>query len=284
MKKSIIAVVLILALASMACSFSVNLPRVEPTGSTETLNINESLPQNTQDSINVFLGMGAGELNLEAGADSLVEGTVRYNVDKWKPKITRDDRNLRIEQETIENLTISDDLVNRWDLKLSTEVPMDLEIHAGAYEGNLDLSGLRLTNLEIADGASRSEVTFNTLNPEVIERFRYTTGASQVTLNGLANANFDQLIFESGAGDYTLDFSGDLQQDASVRVQSGVSQVTIIIPDGVRARVEAGGGLNNIDVSGSWDSSGDTYETQGTGPLLSIEVDMGVGNLRLIQE
>jgi len=284
MKKSIIAVVLILALASMACSFSVNLPRVEPTGSTETLNINESLPQNTQDSINVFLGMGAGELNLEAGADSLVEGTVRYNVDKWKPKITRDDRNLRIEQETIENLTISDDLVNRWDLKLSTEVPMDLEIHAGAYEGNLDLSGLRLTNLEIADGASRSEVTFNTLNPEVIERFRYTTGASQVTLNGLANANFDQLIFESGAGDYTLDFSGDLQQDASVRVQSGVSQVTIIIPDGVRARVEAGGGLNNIDVSGSWDSSGDTYETTGTGPLLSIEVDMGVGNLRLIQE
>ena len=41
---------------------------------------------------------------------------------------------------------------------------------------------------------------------------RYETGASTVKLNGLANANFGTLIFSGGAGDYTLDFSGDLQR------------------------------------------------------------------------
>jgi len=285
MKRGLIAVILMLALVSMACSFSVDLPNINTTdtGPTQTVDINEALPEDQGTTMNVFLAMGAGELQIEPGAEGLVEGTIRYNIEDWVPKVNRDGQNLRIEQETIENITLSNDIVNDWNLQLSTEVPMDLEIRAGAYEGTMDFTGLRLRNLEIGDGASKAEVTFNQPNPEEMDQLRYSTGASQVTLSGLSNANFDRMLFESGAGDYTLDFSGDLQRDAEVTIRSGVSQVTIVIPEGVRTRVETEGGLNNVDIDGDWDSGNDTYETAGEGPLLTITVSMGVGNLRLQQ-
>ena len=67
--------------------------------------------------------------------------------------------------------------------------------------------------------------------------FRYETGASSVKLTGLANANFGTLIFNSGAGDYTLDFSGTLKRDATITVSSGISNLILVIPDGVTANV-----------------------------------------------
>jgi hypothetical protein len=53
-----------------------------------------------------------------------------------------------------------------------------------------------------------------------------------VELKGLANANFEQMSFTSGAGDYTLSFNGDLQRDASVTIDSGFGTVNIIVPEG----------------------------------------------------
>ncbi|MBN1668909.1 MAG: hypothetical protein JW862_17590, partial [Anaerolineales bacterium] len=100
-------------------------------------------------------------------------------------------------------------------------------------------------------------------------------------LSGLGNANFRSMTFRSGAGDYTLDFSGKLQNDAVVAVESGISRVVIIVPEGVSAKLIFTGGLANVSISGSWEKSGDEYELTGSGPRLLITVDMGAGNLEL---
>jgi hypothetical protein len=227
--------------------------------------------------------MGAGELNLSGGAAGLVDGTIEYNIDEWKPLIEKRENYFRLYQENVESLSFKTDITNRWDLKLNSEVPLDLEINAGAYEGDLDLSGLRLQNLEIADGASKVDVRFTSPNPEILSRLTYRTGASEVKLEGLANSNFQEMEFESGAGNYTLDFGGTLKQDAEVTIRSGVSQVTVIIPAGMRVQVESDGALNNIDLDGDWTTQGDRYQTEGSGPLLTIQVDMGVGQLNLVK-
>jgi len=227
--------------------------------------------------------MGAGELNLTGGAAGLVEGTIEYNIDEWKPLIEKRENYFRLYQENVESLSFKTDITNQWDLKLNSEVPLDLEVNAGAYEGDLDLSGLRLRSLEVTDGASKVEVRFTTPNPETMSRLSYRTGASDVTLEGLANANFQEMEFESGAGNYTLDFSGELKQDANVTIRSGVSQVTVIIPAGMRAQVESEGALNDVDLDGDWTNQGDRYQTEGAGPLLTIQVDMGVGRLNLVK-
>jgi len=115
----------------------------------------------------------------------------------------------------------------------------------------------------------------------MMDSFRYETGASKVRLIGLANANFASMSFQSGAGNYYLDFSGDLQQDATVRIRSGLSNVDIVVPEGTSARVSITGGLSNVLVHGTWRQEGDDYVQEGQGPTLTIRVEMGAGNLIL---
>jgi len=282
MKKSLIIPITALALAGLACgpvSVHVNIPRLA-TGPTETFTVNEPLPD-TKSATDVLLTMAAGEFNLTGGADGLVQGDIRYNVADWKPTTTSATGSFELEQGKSNLEGFPDDhVVNTWDLKLGN-APMNLSVRAGAYKGEFDLSGVPLTNLSIDGGASDADVVFDSLNPQVMDMFTYHTGASQVKLSGLANANFKNMEFTGGAGDYTLDFSGDLQRDATVTVEAGVGSVRIIVPANTSAKVVASNGIGSVDTNGTWTANGDTYTTNGTGKTLTILVKMGVGSLEL---
>lgn len=271
----------LVAFTLMACSFTVNVPTVR-TGVDQTLEINEAALDGVETQ-RVTIEMGAGKLDIAGGADQLVEGSVRYNVSSWEPSISRSADQLILSQRNTSNVGFPDgDITNEWVLHLG-EYPIDLTLSTGAYEGNLDLSGVALTNLAISDGASKATVEFNTLNPVEMQRLTYKTGASDVDLLGLGNANVQEIIFESGVGSYTLDFSGDLQQNVDVSVSSGMSDLTILIPEGARARVTISGGLSNVDATGTWTINGSTYTSGDSGPLITIRLDMGLGNLTLRQ-
>jgi N-terminal domain of toast_rack, DUF2154 len=288
MQRTILAAVAALAAASLACSINLNLPdlpRIQ-TGPEQTFTVAEAAPA-AADVVDVNLNMGVGELTLAGGASGLLEGEIRYNVAEWEPTLTSSGSTVTLTQgddDNFESGLPGDNTVNDWNLKLGETVPMNLNVNAGAYEGNLELGGVPLRRLEIRDGASHTEVNFDAPNPEAMDRLVYETGASSVTLTGLANANFEEMEFKGGAGDYDLDFSGDLQRAASVQVVVGLSSLRISIPAGTNVRVEVGGGLHDVDTQGSWSANNDTYETSGTGPLLTIEVDMGAGSLTLVSQ
>ena len=93
--------------------------------------------------------------------------------------------------------------------------------------------------------------------------------------------NFSSMIFRSGAGDYTLDFSGELQRDAAVTIESGISQVRLVVPEEMNAKVFFQGGLANVDAGGEWKGAGGQYYVDGDGPQLTINIDMGAGELKL---
>lgn len=287
MQRPILAAVSALALAALACSVNLNLPNVRniETGPEQVFTISEPAPASA-DVVEVSLGMGAGRLTLDSGASGLLEGEIRYNVAEWKPELTTSGGTVTLRQPNIEGANlglIDDEVVNDWTLTLG-DVPLRLEVEAGAYEGNLNLGGVPLQRLEVRDGASSSQVSFDELNPETMDRLVYETGASSVTLTGLANANFDEMEFKGGAGDYNLDFSGDLQRDATVEIVVGLCDLNISAPTGTRVRVEVTGGLNDVNTQGTWSANNNVYETTGSGPLLSIEVDMGAGSLTLVSQ
>ena len=271
-----------LVLASLACSVNINVPQIE-TGETRTLEINEDLPTDPEP-FRMTLEMSAGTFNLSSGADGLLNGTIEYNVDGWKPSIDRGSSSLSVTQGGLKNIrgVPSNNVINDWRLKLSDRVPMDLTIKAGAYKGSLDLTGLRLTTLSITDGASDSEVRFDAPNPEVMDELDYRTGASQVQLIGLGYANFKDMRFEGGAGDYRLDFTGQLNQDADVTVKAGVCNLTIIIPDGMKAVIHNEGAVSNINTSGTWTVSDQVYSTDGNGYTVTITLNVGVSNIKLV--
>jgi hypothetical protein len=276
--KYLFAFLSILALVTMACGFTVDIPDRPTPGPLVTDQI--SIRRPGSDETRLKIQFGAGELKLSPGAeDMLVEGTAKYNVPNFKPIVIENEAEIVIKQDEFKSINVTD-IKNEWDLKLG-DTPMELEINAGAYEGRFDLGGLALTGLVIKDGASDVGLDFSSPNQAEMSVFRYETGASAVEMTGLANANFSTMFFNGGAGDYRLEFSGDLQKDATMRVETGFADLALVIPEDVDARVTVEGAAVNVNPGSGWGQSGQTYTQDGSSPSLTIIVKMTAGNVTI---
>jgi hypothetical protein len=281
MKYKILSALLITALVSLACGFTVDLPKVVTPGPEVTDDITVAVPGS--DGTRLSISFGAGTLKLSPGnGENLVEGTVTYNIPDFKPEIMQEDGNVSIKQGNYElkGIPSFEGIKNEWDLALG-KVPMALTIEAGAYDAEFEFGGLSLTSLTVKDGAADVELSFSSPNETEMSVLRYETGASNVKLSGLANANFNTFIFKSGAGDYTLDFSGELQRDATVTISSGLSNIILVIPEGVNASVTMESGLTNVSAGSGWTQNGNLYTQEGDGPRLTFLIEMGAGNITL---
>jgi hypothetical protein len=265
MKRALLLSAAALAAASLACGININIPQLT-TVPTQTLAINEPVPDASVKQVDLAITMGAGKLNLSGGGTGLVVGQVSYNVADWKPTITHSGSSVSIDQGGMQNnvgLPASgSNIVNDWELRLGS-TPLALTVN---------------------DGASNAKLTFDTPNPQSMDSLTYQTGASTVSLLELANANAKAIDFTGGAGDYELDFSGNLQHDISATVKSGVSSVRLVVPPGTAARVNVAGGLNNVNADSSWTQTGGSYTQAGQGATITIDVEMGVGSLKLVNK
>lgn len=276
MNTKVITAILILALASLACGFTINLPEAPKVGPEVEESITVASPDSKETRLTI--SFGAGELTLSPGAKSLVDGTATYNVADLKPEIEKSDSDIEIKQGDFKSLPPLNHIKNEWDLKLG-KTPMDLTVKAGAYDGTLELGGLALQNLTVKDGASNVDLSFSEPNQTEMSVLRYETGASNVKLTGLANANFSTLMFSGGAGNYTLDFSGTLQRDAVVTIEAGLGDLSLVVPEDVNAVVTVEGAALNVNHSSGWAQNGQKYTQHGSGSTLTILVKMSAGNL-----
>jgi len=282
MKKQIIAVIIALLVATLACSLqNVRLETIEP----QIVFVTEPLPQNLQETELIFK-MTGGKFFITPDAEGLVDGTIKYNVEPWEPEFIRRDNYLEIRQQNPFRLTgiPLGDVENIWDFTLTNQLPLNLTIEGGASENLFDLTGLQLSKLRIMQGASDTTIRFNVPNPIVMENFNFTTGASSAKLYGLGYANFQKMTMSGGAGNYTLDFEGGLTQNAEVDIKAGVSNFTLIIPAGLKAIINNQGTVSNVNTEGTWLLSDQTYTTLNEGYTLTINLDMSVGNVKLIHE
>ncbi len=278
MNVKIISVILVLALANMACGFTIDLPERAKAGPDVKESVTVADPQS--DETRLTISFGAGSLKLSPGAKNLVDGDVLYNVKELKPEIITDGNSIEVKQGDFKNLPQFNDMKNEWDLKLG-KTPMDLTIQAGAYDADLELGGLALKSLTVRDGAANVDLSFSKPNQTEMSVLRYETGASTVTLSGLANANFSTLIFSGGAGSYSLDFNGSLQRDATITIEAGFGDMNLIIPEGVNTKVTVEGAAVDINHNSNWSQSGNLYAQTGEGHTLTIIVKIAAGSLSL---
>ena len=283
MFRKLIPVLIILALGLTACGFHISIPITTITpGPTVTDQINVPLPTDVSKTVGLSLAFGAGTLKVHPGANSLVSGTATYNIADFKPTVTTNSSTVRIEQGNwqLKGIPNFSNIKNEWDLSLGN-APLDLSIEAGAYHAEYQFGGLALTNLTVKDGAADTKLDFSSPNTADMALLHYETGASNVSLTGLGNANFASLEFNCGAGNYTLDFSGSLKRNGSVHIQTGVSNMTLVIPSGVPAQITVEGGLSNVTHDSGWARNGSVYTQNGSGPQLTIVVEIGAGNLTI---
>ena len=280
--KLIVVITLVTAVAAACTSPGGSQLKI---GAVQTQTISVPMPPDTTKAVDLTLRLGAAELTAGAGAAKLAEGTVQYNVSEFQPSVSQSGNKVEVTQGPTGGFQgiLPKDLINKWNIKFSNSVPLNLVVQAGAYSGSWDLGGLRLQSLKWDEGASKSTITFDQANPDKAETFDFTTGASTVKLTGLANLNFSKMTFQSGVGAYTLDFGGKLKRSANVEIKTGVSNVTIVVPVGTAARITLKSAVSNTKTIGSWSSSGSTYTTgkEDAADKLNITVDMGLGQLTL---
>jgi hypothetical protein len=51
----------------------------------------------------------------------------------------------------------------------------------------------------------------------------------------------------------------------------------------VDATVKVSSGLSNVNFPAGWIQNGDTYTQKGSGPMLTIIIEMGAGNVQISQ-
>ena len=267
------------------CGIDLELPfkTEQKTGPTQTEAIQIPIPD-APTPLDVKLAFGAGKMTLLPNpGNDLISGIASFNVADFKPEISVDEYGVEIKQGNLKlNAvpTIDESIKNEWSLALKN-LPIELTIKAGGYSGDFEFGGLAITDLHISDGAANVKLKFSTPNTASMASLRYETGASNISMEKLANANFQTMIFQSGAGNYNLDFSGFLQQDSAVFIETGLSRVVISVPDGVPAKVNFEGPLSKVITSGNWQQVGDEYHLEGQGPRLTFTIETRAGTVTL---
>jgi hypothetical protein len=291
MKNGLIALLCfsLLALPAMACT--ITLPAVK-TQVGELQKESVSVPLDGATAADVNVAFGAGELRLRPGVEEgLLEADFTYNVDELKPVIKKDRRgdrlavSLRLKPEGMP-FNFGDGTRNEWDIRLSDQVPMSLNLDLGAAKGRLNLGGLHLTDARLKVGAAEAEVEWDKPNPELLDLLDVDAGASNLKMRKLGNAHFDQMNFLGGAGNFDLDFSGDWRESARVSIDAGLSNLTLILPHDVGVKVDAGDkALASVNAEG-FHRQGTAWVNDAYGQSkieLVVTVNIGLGNLTLIE-
>jgi hypothetical protein len=173
----------------------------------------------------------------------------------------------------------------RWDIALTPNIPLNLDLHGGAGRSMLDLTALQLTGLNVGAGAGEFVVKL----PGGRYGARYAGGVGRSSITVPADADVD-LNVSSGAGEVNLDISEGAALNA--RISGGVGACNISVPPSAAVRLEArtgigsinaGARLQRISASGGdfWDKGGvwQTANFENAERKITIRFDGGVGAL-----
>jgi hypothetical protein len=207
----------------------------------QTVTESQSVDAVSATDASVEIQMHAGVLTLAGGADHLLDADFRYNVPVWEPQVAYvlDGAHgaLDVTQPDEGRLPVGDQLVNDWNLRLSGGLPLDLAINLGAGEGDLDLSGLDVTKVQVLTGAAVVKVDLRgdwehdvnaviggglgevrVLLPSAMGvRVTANTALVNVTASGLTRDGSSYVNATYGASPYTL----------HVEIEAGVGSVDL---------------------------------------------------------
>lgn len=187
----------------------------------------------------VTISTSVGALRLSSGTsgDQLVTGTVRTGrgetlVDQLTHR--GDTAVLRLISDQRPGVNIGGAERREWDLQLTRDVPVALDVKSGVGRSILDLQRTQLSSLQMEAGV------------------------------GEVNATLPD------SGSYRADF------------KAGVGAMHITIPAAVAARVTVHSGLGAVRVNGTFERSGDTYQSPGYASAsnrVDVNVDGGLGQI-----
>lgn len=195
----------------------------------------------------VTISMGAGELFMDAGTSRpgrLMEAEFDYSPRSWEPEVAYEARNgrgvLEVRQPRASGLpSLGAGITNRWEIVLSDEVPIALEVNLGAGQSELLLGDLDLRDLEVSTGAGDVLVDFAGAGLTQDLRATVEGGAGSFRVRVPSSAGVRVSGIRDGLGafradgftrdgdDYVNDAYGRASVTIDLRVSRGVGEIVI---------------------------------------------------------
>jgi hypothetical protein len=216
--------------------------------------------------VSVRLEYAAGRLEVRpSSGPSLYQMNLKYDADRAAP-ITRYDSATRSVAIGIRShgMRVSGGQADGGSLhaELSNRVPMELALELGAVEGDIQLGGLRLTDLSVKSGAADVSVRFDQPNPDRLHSLTLEVGAANLKLDRAGNSGVERVRANIGVGALELDLGGALTHDVDIGASVAMGGFTLRVPADVGVFVDASTFLASFDKTGM-EKRGDGWYTPG---------------------
>jgi len=208
-------------------------------GRSEAVGQKLSIPLESARNARIKLEHAAGRLNIRAGAASseLLNGVFGTEVD-YKSNLVADQLQVKLRNSSHFWAWVPGESLD-WDIRLNGEIPLNLKIESGASASTLDLTDLKVLDLDIDTGASSTEVTLpasagNThvevdsgaaslnirIPTSVAARIKIKSGIASINVDTNRFPRLDGGLYESA--DYTT-----AANRADITINTGVGSVEI---------------------------------------------------------
>jgi hypothetical protein len=210
--------------------------------------------------VKVELTQAAGILKVSPGTGQLMDATFVCSKDVWNPKVAYTQQNnsgtLMIKQPDSE-VNMQDEDRNDWQIRFSNATVLDMYLKVGAGQSNIDLHGMKISNLLLE------------------------AGAGDFTVN-LANTSLPELKVNAGVGAVKVDLTGKWSNNLNAEINGGIGEITLILPKNTGVQVEISG-LGSVEGTGFKKQDG--YYVNNAygkgGKSLMIEINGGLGSVNL---
>ncbi|CAN5747406.1 hypothetical protein BH23GEM9_BH23GEM9_11440 [soil metagenome] len=261
--------------------------RAEGEGQQDWQTVNSSRRAAGEQVLRVDVEYGAGSLSLAPGASGvLYQANLRYDANVFRPVVEYADSRLRVgvNGSTGNTGRTRNVRAGELDLRLGTDVPVEIDLKFGAAEANIDLGGIPVRRLQVQTGASKTLLSVSRPNPERCQHAEFQLGAARFEATGLGNLNVEHFSVQGGVGEMILDFTGAWSANMSAKVDMGLGSLTLRMPRGLGVRVGRTGVLTSFDSQGLV-KRGDSYysETWETAARrLSLDLNTALGSVRVV--
>ena len=185
------------------------------------------------------LSHGAGRITLGAGAspNELLSGEFAGGV-KQKAIRSGDKLNAHLETDPVVFPSLFGGRGLEWNIRINPDVPLALRLETGASQTELDLRELKVTDLKISTGASKTDVTLPANAGETTVRVELGAASLDMSVpagvagrirseSGVASIEIDTSRFPYSNGIYESADYSSAQNKVDIMIQAGAGRVAV---------------------------------------------------------
>ncbi len=235
--------------------------------------------------VHADIKMGMGDLQIQGGAEALLDAEFVYNMPDWQPNVeyqVLDGRgDLVIAQPDSRLRERPGRLEYRWGLRFCNDIPLDLAVKLGNGDANLRLDGLALTALDanIANGRLSAVVGGDIPELKTVS-LNTANGKSTLNMQGHYTA-LQSIVLAAASGKLGIGLVGAYPalKEFSAKTMSGNIQLTLDAMCNRLEKLQVGSvsGVIDLDLAESNWQHNVEVELHGVSGTIKVRLPDGIG-------